>query len=45
MTHTQMYKRDVNPQFGLLFNGREECERETNTEGGEKTQEEKDTSC
>ncbi len=37
MTHTQVYKRDVNPRFGLLFNGRER-ERERQTQGVKRRQ-------
>lgn len=44
MSHGQVYKRDANPHFGLLFDGTER-ETHTHTEGEERTEEEKDTSC
>ncbi len=34
MTHTKLYKRDVNPRFGLLLDGRERERQTLRTECG-----------
>lgn len=45
MTHWGMYKRGVNPQLGLLLDGRERERDAERNEGGEKTEEQEDSSC